>query len=62
MYLMGDGVEPDPVQAWLHYEMGLALGNKEEGWLRQAIESQLSPAALEGAQAVLADWKASRTR
>ncbi|WP_146910583.1 SEL1-like repeat protein [Arenimonas daejeonensis] len=60
MALNGEGMDSDPVRAWVLYSQGVELGNAPEPKLLAVIEKQLDEAEKKEAAAQLDRWKAQR--
>ena len=60
IYLKGEGVEPDPVRAWVLYSQAIASGNDEEPVLRGEIEAKLGKSERDAAQEEFDAWLKER--
>jgi TPR repeat protein len=57
MYLKGQGIPKDYIQAHKWFNLAAADGNKDAAGLRDYLASSMTPAQIETAQQLAAEWK-----
>ena len=57
MYMLGRGVPQDYTQAYLWVALAAAQGDEKAAWIRDYLESEMTPAQIAEAQRLAREWK-----